>query len=125
MWAYEDVEKTAAAVRAARGQLKLSQSQLGKALGRSKNHVATVEAGGDTVEMRNPHYRAELLERIAELGATRNVLGLPPEFSLRVQPAEGRAAGEAEGLEVALRAVRQVEAEKRLRQSEDPPRTDE
>ena len=125
MWAYEDIEETAGAVRSARGRLKMSQGQLGEAIGRSKGHVADIEAGRDTVEMRNPHYRAELLERIAAMGVSRTALGLPPQFSLRVQPAEGQAGAEDEGLAAALEAVRQVEAERRDRQSEGRPQSDE
>lgn len=78
-FAYETVEGTSAALRAARAHMAISQDELAEKLGVNGATVGRREAGALPD---NAWDRAYLLEQVADLGCPRGVLGLPPTSSL-------------------------------------------
>jgi DNA-binding XRE family transcriptional regulator len=78
-FAYETVEGTSAALRAGRAFMGLSQAELAKMVGVQEATIGRHENGQNVPD--NMWARAYLLERVAEAGCPRRVLGLP-EFEL-------------------------------------------
>jgi len=78
-FAYETIEGTTAALRAARAHMDLSQADLAKMIGVQEATIGRHEKGQNLPD--NPWGRAFLLERIADAGCPRRVLGLPEEHS--------------------------------------------
>lgn len=74
-FAYETVEGTTAALRAARAHMNLSQADLAKMVGVQEATIGRHEQGKNLPD--NMWGRAFLLERIADAGCPRRVLGLP------------------------------------------------
>ena len=82
-FAYETIEGTTAALRAARAHMNLSQADLAKMVGVQEATIGRHEKGQNLPD--NPWGRAFLLERIADAGCPRRVLGLPEQPSLLTQ----------------------------------------
>ena len=74
-FAYETVDGTTAALRAARAHMDLSQADLAKMVGVQEATIGRHENGQNLPD--NMWGRAYLLERIAGAGCPRRVLGLP------------------------------------------------
>jgi len=79
-FAYETPEGTAAALRAGRAFMQFSQEDLAEKLEINAATIGRHENAENLPE--NPWGRAYLLERLAALGCSRAVLGLPPMQSL-------------------------------------------
>jgi DNA-binding XRE family transcriptional regulator len=99
-FAYETPEGTSAALRAGRAFMGLSQAQLAEMIGVQEATIGRHENGQNMPD--NMWARAYLLERVADAGCPRRVLGLP-EFELSLLTSE-RLPVDADLLAAYLRA---------------------
>ncbi len=99
-FAYETLEGTSAALRAGRAFMGLSQAELAEMIGVQEATIGRHENGQNVPD--NMWARAYLLERVAEAGCPRRVLGLP-EFELSLLTSD-RLPVDADLLAAYLRA---------------------
>jgi transcriptional regulator with XRE-family HTH domain len=115
-FAYETIEGTTAALRAGRAHMNLSQAELAKMIGVQEATIGRHEKGQNLPD--NMWGRAYLLERVADAGCPRRVLGLP-EFELSLLTSD-RLPVDADLLAAYLRA----QAEHAERQDDEAGRSD-